>query len=146
VVHLGWRRITGDPVKKGLQQHENFLIVPYRAARTLRLEQFRLTQEENFFEVRDGEDDVMYLTRLHSTYLSFCEFWEDHSTDEPSRVVARYLQMEEAYLRSSGTIRKSHFWMGEAENVRWHGAYKLTQKDNYVNEGLHRIMIYCTDR
>jgi hypothetical protein len=29
VVHLGWRRITGNPVKKGLQQHENFLIVPY---------------------------------------------------------------------------------------------------------------------
>jgi hypothetical protein len=138
VVHLGWRRITGNPVKKGLQQHENFLIVPYRGARSQRLEQFRLSQDEDFFEVKDGEDEVSYVTRLHNAYLAYCKFWEEDSNDEPSKVVALFLKMQEAYLRSSGTIRKSHFWMGEAENVRWHPAYKLTGKDNYVTEGLYR--------
>jgi hypothetical protein len=49
-----------------------------------------------------------------------------------------FLKTEESYLRGCGTIRKSNFWLGEHENVRWHGAYKISGKDNYVQEGLYR--------
>jgi hypothetical protein len=72
--------------------------------------------------------------------LEYCQYWESVSTDEPSKAVALFLKSEEAYLRSSGIIRKSNFWLGEHENRCWHGSYKLCGKDNYVNEGL-----YCND-
>lgn len=71
-------------------------------------------------------------------YLEYCKHWEELTQDEPSKVVALFLKSEEAYLRSSGTIRKSNFWLVEHENRCWHGAYKLSGKDNYVNEGLYQ--------
>jgi hypothetical protein len=97
-----------------------------------------MSQGKNFFSIRDGETPEAWLSRIDALYCNYCRFWEEESNDEPSKVIAMFLKAEESYLRGCGTIRKSNFWMGEHENVRWHGAYKISGKDNYVQEGLYR--------
>lgn len=104
VVHLGWKRITGNPVKKGLQHHENFLVVPYRGARARRLDQFLSSQGKNFFSTRDGETPEAWLSRIDAVYREYCRFWEEETSDEPSKAVAMFLKTQESYLRGSGTI------------------------------------------
>eukprot|EP00956_Cyclotella_meneghiniana_P031332 scaffold81936_cov56-Cyclotella_meneghiniana.AAC.3 len=135
---MRYLRINGDCVKSGLQAHEGFLKVVNTALKRHRFNRFIAYCSEQDFVCGEDESVESMLVRMDQCFVEYCSQWDD-SEDEPSRLCNNLLKMLEAYFRCVHSVKKQNAWMCEVENIRWHGAYKVCGKNNYVVEGLHRI-------
>ena len=139
--HLALKRINGDPVKKGVQSHETFLLLVYGALRRYRITQFIATRHEVLMSPTTTSEDVSpreQLLRVENDYEAYCQELLD-SSDEPSRLCALFLKEMESYTRSTSGIKNGDFWINELEWCDWIGAYKLCSKSMYVNESARRM-------
>ena len=71
------QRITGDPVKNGLQAHERFLEIVYKALREERLSRFVASMDDEFFVKRDDETIVEMLMCFDAAMDEFCTQWDE---------------------------------------------------------------------
>ena len=137
-VHLGWKKINGDPTKNKIQPHEQFMWIVYDALRRHRFDQFIKYMKYEQFTKQENELPKDHLLRLDELYSNYCNTLEQ-STDQPTKVAALFMKCVESYNRCFNGVRKSDFWLMEIEGSTWLGAFKLCDKSNYVTESLHRM-------
>eukprot|EP00984_Skeletonema_dohrnii_P009331 scaffold3571_cov78-Skeletonema_dohrnii-CCMP3373.AAC.3 len=137
-VHLGWKKINGDPVKNKIQPHEQFMWIVYNALRRHRFDQFIKNMNGGEFKRQENVSTKVHLLRLDKMYSNYCNTLEQ-SMDQPTRVSALFMKCVESYNRCFNGVRNSDFWLMEIEGSNWLGAFKLCDKTNYVTETLHRM-------
>lgn len=144
-VHLGWKRINGNPAKRNIQGRELFLSIILRALRTHQLTYFLQSCSDYEFDKNcdfSSLDDLIRLDELYSTYCNKLE----SSMDEPSRLCAIFMKEVESYFRCVHGTKKGNFWLMENENSDWLGAYKFSGKSNYLPEGMERAELMNGDK
>ena len=135
--HIKLKGITGNVAKK-VKHHERFLMLTYNAHLRVRMKQYLTQCAVNKLARNRGESNPAYLMRVNSDYQLWCgEF--DEGLDEPSIASNRFIKYVESYKRCVDGVRKWNTWLLEVEAIDWMGAYHLSGKKNYVNEGCHRI-------
>ena len=115
-VHLGYKRVNGQPAKKWMQTHEQLLLVNYNALQTYRFKTFIDNSDIALFTRKPNETKLSWMERVDAGYLAYCCTLED-SDDEPCRVVSLFMKAVESMLRASYAVRNSNFWLAEKEAV-----------------------------
>ena len=144
-VHLGWKRINGDPSKRNMQGHELFLSIILRALRTHRLTCFIQSCSDDEFDSTNDLTPREELIRVEELYSAYCDELET-SSDEPSRLCAIFMKEVESYFRCVHGTKKGNVWLMEKENSDWLGAYKFAGKTNYVPEAMKRAELMNGDK
>ena len=136
-LHLGWKNITGEPAKRKMQAHEEFLSIQYKSLRQSRLTSFiRDYVDLLSLETANNSPEVDLLL-LDSAYLTYCD-GATHSFDEPTRVCALFMKVVESYFRCVFGTKMADFYLLEQECIDWLPAFHLCGKGNYVNESARR--------
>jgi hypothetical protein len=128
---LNRRRVTGEPVKGGFQNHELFMLDVYKAAKLLRQRCFLVASSKEDLLMKEGEAPRSYLIRMLDSIKQYDEGWEK-SPHEPSRIVALFIKYVKSYCRSKHGISNIDFWVLEKERVEWLGAWKMLNKSTYL--------------
>ena len=102
-VHLGSRKLTGNPVKKNMQGHELFLFVVEQAIRTRRFDCFLSSCNEKAFAIEGSK--LERLRKLDELFNEYCKYWET-CPDEPTRVCALFLKDMDSYHRGVDATKK----------------------------------------
>ena len=138
-VHLGVKGLNGDPVKRGVQKHENLLLLVAIGARRHRFACFlKIVGEAGCIPGSATANRRVELLKIDELYREFCVAQET-SDDEPTRIVGLFLKYMDGYLRGYYAAKHSNFWLLEQEGHDFMPGYKITGKNNYVTEGCHRI-------
>ena len=96
---LSVKRVNGDPVKKGYQDHDIHLRDLYLACLRYRLHNFTLTLSSEDMTALDNESAIQFMVRLEEKYSSYVEEWEN-TDHEPSKLVSLFLKATGEYCIS----------------------------------------------
>lgn len=97
-VQIRIQRVNGDPVKNGLQAHEGFLEIVYKAMTEHLMDKFLEHCGDGYFCRQPDESVESLLMRFLQCYEEYCESWNEECTDTPSKLCYNLLTMLEAYL------------------------------------------------
>jgi hypothetical protein len=137
---LRYVRCNGEPVKNNLQTHELFLEISFKALKRQRYNRFLRHAGVGSFKRKAGEGELDWAVRVDTTFTEYRSLAEN-SPDQPTQLCCLLIKLLESYFRCVHAVKKQNFWMCEAENIKWHGAYQVHGKKNYILEGLWRIFI-----
>ena len=130
-VSIGDKRVTGNPVKGGFQDHDLFLLKVYHSCTRLLQRRFVSFVANDTFKMEDNETSQSYLIRIQERYCEFRTSWET-SKHLPSRMVAQFLKVTASYHRCKTGVTNRDFWLMEKESCDWLGIWKLCGKTTYL--------------
>ena len=109
-VHLGYKRVCGQPEKKEIQTHEELLHINQSAVKRVRVTRFIEWADKNYFQRLANETNVQWIKQVNELYATYCKQWETHA-DEPSKMITLKIKAMESYLRCVHGVKKLNYWL-----------------------------------